>query len=131
MRIAFMHLWLTTADQSTLTHAMASSVGSRAGDVVICYVLIPGGACRRSDLTHKRKQGAPTFIHVTLPCYLPLTISYARMPNATTMALQPMMLQTVNVSTASPKTMSDIDTSTIESRLPTEVTMGPHRPMRT
>ena len=63
--------------------------------------------------------------------YLPLTMSYASIPNAKTMALHPRVLQIVTVSTALPKMASDMNTSTMVSRLPTEVTMGPHTPMRT
>ena len=58
-------------------------------------------------------------------------MSYARIPKASTIDPHPNTLHMVTVSTASPKMMSDKNTSTIVNRLPTEATMGPHTPNRT
>ena len=57
-------------------------------------------------------------------------MSNAKMPKAATIDPEPSRLQTVMVCTAPPKTISDMNTSTIVSKLPTEVTTGPHRPSK-
>lgn len=52
------------------------------------------------------------------------------MAKATTIETEPNALHTVTVSRAPPKIASDRKTRTIVSRLPTEVTIGPHTPRR-
>lgn len=56
--------------------------------------------------------------------------SYASTANAQTIMPDPNMLHIVRVSMALPNMRSEMMTRTIVSRLPTDVTIGPHTPRR-
>ena len=60
-----------------------------------------------------------------------MAMSYANMAKATMIEPEPSILHTVTVSRAPPKMASDRNTRTMVSRLPTDVTIGPHTPRRT
>ena len=57
-------------------------------------------------------------------------VSYANTANANTTIAEPVTLHTVSAYCALPSIASDIITRTMVSKLPTDVTIGPHAPSK-
>ena len=85
-----------------------------------------GGGSGEDSLHEEQRKAS----RLTPNRYCLVTRSSTRIPNATTIATDPMKFQNVTTSIPAPNTTSDANTSTVVRRFPMDAMMGPHTPKR-
>ena len=84
-----------------------------------------GGGSGEDSLHDEQRKAS----RLTPSCYCLATRS-TRIPNAATIAIDPMEFQNVTTSIPAPNITSDANTSTVVRRFPMDAMMGPHTPKR-